>query len=715
MVPATLCAQQDSVPAPTDTFADPAVRALMGRARAARDRDVQGIRSYEGSLREHLYVGLTAFRFRRERGLFEQERIARLRWSADGERAIQWIGARQAIPIVGADTRRDEVAAQGQVGKTGAEVNADLRKELPQELLHETDLPNFAFDPSGDRLAFGGDWALHPLSDSAGAAYRFASGDTLRISLPGQQRDVVLYEVRVEPRRADFHLVAGSLWFDSETASLVRATYRPARAFDLSLDEPEDAEDVPGFLKPVQAEISYITVEYSLHELRYWLPRRFALEGEVRMGRVLTMPLTVEWSIGDYTVNDSSSSIPVTGPLPPGWSRSEQKVKDSKGVTRYVTVVVPEARSVLTSPELSEAFGERAPTAFTDDEIAELKGELQALVPTYRQFRPQFAWGLQRGLLRYNRVEGLSVGGAVTVPLDPLTSFDVAAHIGTGSHEPAITGTLRRGSDDRAWSLAGYHRLQAMGDWGTPFSFTSSLGNLVLGIDRAQYFRATGATLGYRRMGQRVRWEAQAFHEHQRPVSRESDFFLLRSIRDDTVDAVLPARDLSLTGARTTVSWFSGLDPHGLIATGQLVAEAAGGDASYQRAALSLSMSHPLAFGLAGALEVGAGALWGDEPIQRDFFLGGSATLRGFDAYEVHGPSFWRARAELATGFAGARLGIFSDAGWVGPKKSFALDDPMVSVGVGASLLDGLFRIDVSHAVRRGSKYKLNLYLDGLF
>ncbi|MCG6957107.1 MAG: BamA/TamA family outer membrane protein [Gemmatimonadetes bacterium] len=715
MVPAAICAQQDSVPAPADTFADPAVRALMARAVAARNRDIQGIRSYEGRLREHIYVGLTAFRFRRERGLFEQERIARLRWSADGERAIQWIGARQAIPIVGADTRRDEIAARGQVGKAGASVNADLRRELPQELLHEADLPNFAFDPSGDRLAFGGDWALHPLSDSAGSAYRFASGDTLRIGLPGQQRDVVLYEVKVEPRRADFHLVAGSLWFDSETASLVRATYKPARAFDLSIDEPHDAEEVPGFLKPVQGDISYITVEYSLHELRYWLPRRFALEGELRMGRVLKIPLTVEWSIGDYSVNDISSEIPVTGPLPPGWSRSEQKIKDSRGVTRYVTVVVPDDRSVLTSPELSESFGERAPTAFTDDEVAQLKGELQALMPTYRQFRPQFAWGLQRGLVRYNRVEGLSVGGAVTFPLDPLTTLDLEARVGTGSHEPDITATLRRGSDDRSWSLAGYHRLQTMGDWGTPFSITSSLGNLVLGIDRAQYFRATGASVGYRRMGERVRWEAQAFHERQQPVSREATFFLLQSARDDTVDLVLPARDVSVTGARTTVSWFSGIDPHGLIATGQLVAEAAGGDVAYQRAALSLSVSHPLFFGLAGALEAGAGALWGDEPIQENFFLGGSSTLRGFDAYEVHGASFWRARAELATGFAGARLGVFSDAGWVGPKRSFGLQDPMVSVGVGASLLDGLFRIDVSHAVRRGSRYKLNLYLDGLF
>ena len=40
--------------------------------------------------------------------------------------------------------------------------------------------------------------------------------------------------------------------------------------------EPEDADEVPGLIKPVTAEIDYVTVEYSLHEFRYWLPQRFA-------------------------------------------------------------------------------------------------------------------------------------------------------------------------------------------------------------------------------------------------------------------------------------------------------------------------------------------------------------------------------------------------------------------------------------------------------
>lgn len=698
-----------------DAFGDPAVQTLILRAREARDRDVEGIRSYEGVIRERIYVGLTAARFRRERGLFEQERVARLRWSADGERAIHWLGARQAIPIVGADTRRDEILAEGRIEGAGAEVQNDLRRSLPRELLGEVDLPAFAFDPGGDRLAFGGgDWALHPLADSAVAHYRFRSGDTLRIHLP-PDRDIVLYEVKVEPRRADFHLVAGSLWFEAETASLVRATYRPARAFNLLLDEPEDAEDVPGFLQPVEAEISYITVEYSLHEFRFWLPRRFALEGEARLGRLFRIPLTVEWRVGEYAVNEASSAIPVAGPLPAGWSRREVRTEDDRGRVSYVTVIVPETTELLTSPRLSEDFGVRSPAAFTDQELDDLRGELDALLPTHRRFRPAFAWGLAQGLTRYNRVEGLSFGAAAGMPLTPATSVRVEARLGTGDREPNGTLTFLHGPDDRRWSLSGYRGLRAMGDWEDPFSLTSSLQNLLFGSGRGQFYRATGAAVGVTRVGPRVRLGLASFWEQHEEVTLATDFRVLRFLRDDSVAAVLSADPTSVGGLRGELRWFSGVDPNALILTGEWLGEVATGDATYGRSALSLSASHPLPFGLAGAVEVGGGGVWGDVLLQRTFFIGGARTLRGFDGNATSGTSFWRARAEVASGFAGARVGFFADAGWAGPRDAFTLEDPFVSVGAGSSLLDGLVRFDVARGVRRGSSWKVHLYLDGLF
>ena len=139
-----------------------------------------------------------------------------------------------------------------------------------------------------------------------------------------------MYEVCVEPRRADFNLVAGSLWFDAESASLVRATYKPGRPYNLAIDDPGESDDVPGFLQPIEAEIHYITVEYSLQELRYWLPRRFAFEGEARLGSFLRIPITIEWSVGSYLVNEAETDLLATGELPDGWQRQENLDEDER-------------------------------------------------------------------------------------------------------------------------------------------------------------------------------------------------------------------------------------------------------------------------------------------------------------------------------------------------------------------------------------------------
>ena len=706
------------LPLPDDTFADAATRELIFRARDARLRDIQGIRSYEGVMREHIYVGLTAFRFRRERELFEQERIARLRWQADGERAIHWLGARQSVPIIGSDTRRGGAPVLGDsslVVSIGEEVEQDLRADFLNELLNESELPEFAFDPGGDRLVFGSDWALHPLADTALAEYRYALGDTLRIGLPDGRR-IVLLEVRVEPTRADFHLVAGSLWFEADDASLVRASYRPARPFNLLLDEPEDAEDVPGFLQPIEAEITYVTVEYSLYEFEFWLPRRFAMEGEARVGRFFQIPLTMEWNVRDYEVNREETLIPSAAELPLGWQIKEHEVIDDDGNLQYVmTTVVPEAQALFESPELSEEFGERSPAAFTDDEIEELRGELEGLLPDYQPFRPKLAWGLEQGMLRFNRVEGLSFGAGATLPLTSSTELGLEARIGSGDQEPYGTLSLSTGSDDSRWDVAGYRRLESAADHGDPFSTTSSAVHLLMGIDRGAYYRATGASLGYRRVGDRTRTTIEVFGEEQAGVQKTTEFFLLDPFSEDTADAVMLASDLSLGGGRAVFNWFAGIDPNSLILTGSIAGEAVGGDLTYQRLSTSLSATHPLPFNLAGAVEVAAGTSWGELPPQRGFFLGGSSTLRGLDYNELVGDTFWRARGEIGTGFAGARLTLFTDFGWAGARSDAAFDARTAAVGIGSSLLDGIFRVDVARSYKRASKWKVYFYLDGLF
>ena len=128
-------------------------------------------------------------------------------------------------------------------------------------------------------------------------------------------------------------------------------------------------------------------------------------------------------------------------------------------------------------------------------------------------------------------------------------------------------------------------------------------------------------------------------------------------------------------------------------------------------------MRAPLPLHAAGALEAAGGSGWGDLPLQREFFLGGARTLRGFRDSSRQGESFWLLRGEAGGHLPGVRVVVFGDVGWVGPRSEFSgsIDDVLASAGIGLSLLDGLFRLDVAKGLRGASATRAYLYLDGLF
>ena len=692
-----------ALPPPPDTYSDQGIRLLVARAMGARGVAVTGIHAYEALLRERIYVGLTAFRIRRERGLFHRERVARVGWSEDGTRTIQWIGARQAIPVIGADTRRealrDETPADG-----------DLRGDLVDELLAESDLLNFSFDPGADRVAFGDDWALHPLSDSAAFHYRYRGGDTLILRLP--ERTLEMVEVRVEPRREDVHLIVGSLWFDSATGHLVRAIYRPARPFDLSLDAADAAADVPGFVKPITADVAYITVEYSLQEFEYWLPRRFAMEVTARAGRFLSVPVTVEWTATDYRVNEVQSLDDLLADPPPGW-RVATQLHHTDTDTFDVRVLLPPDEEVFLSPELSTSVDVTDRVAFTHRELSEIRDHLGALGSPFAD-AVSVRLSVGPGQHRFNRVEGVSPGATLEARMGPSTRVSLSGRIGLSEKRPRGTAGLVRIRGVGEWGLWGYRRLEPMGDWDAPFGFTTSLSALAFGGNDSQFFESTGAALSYSRAGSRVRGEVRLARERQAAVVLGTDFHFLRYVRDGAVTAVLPADEGSLTRGILRLNWFSGVDPNGLILTGEVLAEGAVGDFEYQRGAASISASHPLFVGLSGALQVGGGRAWGELPVQRYFHIGGAGSLRAFPGNAFSGRAFWRSRAEVTNQWAGARVGVFGDAAWVGDPADLTSRPPYVSLGLVTSLMDGLIRFDVGRAVRGGSGWGFDLYLDGL-
>ena len=688
-------------PEPLDTYRDESVRTLLARAREARQQDVEDVRHYEARLRQRAYLGFRGVGFRRERGVFEEERSARIRWERGGERTVVWTGGRREVPIL--------------AGLENAE--AEVGEDLARDLLRSSDAGPLLSDPWDDRLTLAGtgNWALHPLADTAGHHYRYASGDTLRIRLP-DGRTVTLLEARVEPREVRFNLLAGSLWFDSAQGGLVRATYRPARAFDLELDEAENASGVPGVFKPIRAEIRYITVDYSFHEFRWWLPRRWAFEGEAQVGRLARFPVTLEWIVEDYEVNGDMSGLPGAEALPPGWSRSQVEVKRDGEPSRYVTVVVPPAGVLASSPELTRRPSGREPTAFSPGEVSELREALEGLLPRGLRAPPSFGWGFDEGMVRYNRIEGLSVGARGVVPVSPATRILGEVRLGTADVEPnGELGLVRESGLDSSASLRVYRRLVSSSEWSNPHSLGSSLGTFLWGGDRSPFHRTTGVEVSSRREGRLLRLEGRLFAERHGEVERGTHFHVMRWIRERDMGPALPVMAGDAAGMEVLARWQSGLNPRGLLASGTLRGEATVGDLAWQRASASVAVVHPLPFRTVGAVELIAGTSGGGVPPQRRYFLGGSGTVRGLQEGALVGEGFWVARAEVAGDVPAVRVAAFGDLGWAGPREGFREGVPVASAGLGLSFLDGLFRADVARVFRGGSSTRLHLYLDGLF
>ena len=153
---------------------------------------------------------------------------------------------------------------------------------------------------------------IHPLANGAEAYYTYASGDSVSFQLPGGQRSSCA-SCCIRPRQPKWNVAVGSLWFDASTAHLVRAVYRMAQEMDImavakeaSEDDNDPDDDIPRWVKPMitpmKAMVSAITVEYGLHEGRFWLPRSQTVEGDAQVS-FMHIPFKLEQRYTYASVN----------------------------------------------------------------------------------------------------------------------------------------------------------------------------------------------------------------------------------------------------------------------------------------------------------------------------------------------------------------------------------------------------------------------------
>jgi len=246
----------------------------------------------------------------------------------------------------------------------------------------------------------------------------------------------------------------------------------------------------------------------------------------------------------------------------------------------------------------------------------------------------------------------------------------------------------------------------------------SSIGALLFGRDEGFYYRATGLELsGAPNQGGSLNHSWSLFVEQERNAEQRTTFSFARAMRGADFEPNITTQRALWVGGRTRLTQSIGEDPRGFRLFNDLRLEAARGDTgTYGRAALDVTASHGL-FNGAAALTVAGGTSFGNVPLQRDWFLGGSQTVRGHRPGTAVGNAFWLARAEVAQGIGAVRPVVFADMGWAGDRQNWsAVGVPISGAGAGFSILDGLLRFDVARGINpKPAQWRLDMYVEGRF
>jgi hypothetical protein len=385
------------------------------------------------------------------------------------------------------------------------------------------------------------------------------------------------------------------------------------------------------------------------------------------------------------------------------------------GALRYPVSVPCDSTKLLTSADLPKSIYDEGDETVHSAEIDALVSQALAM-GAQAGFAPT-PIALAYAPIRYNRVEGLSVGGIADQQLGAGYSVHALARIGVADREPNVELTGARSDLRRTLGLTLYNRLVSASDWGNPLGTGASISAFLFGRDEGFYYRASGVELSSV-PDQRgpLNVTVSLFAEQERDARQRTTFSLARAVRGSQFEPNITTERALWAGARLRATQSIGEDPQGFRLFDDLRLEAAHGDTgTYGRAALDATLSHGIGDG-AAALTLAAGTSAGTVPLQRNWFLGGTQTVRGQRPGTAVGDAFWLARAEVAHGIGAVRPVVFGDIGWAGDRTNWSrIGRPLSGAGAGLSILDGLLRFDVARGIQPEKQWRVDMYVEGRF
>lgn len=710
-------------------YADSGARGLVAKARAARLRTDQALARYVARTWQRATLGLKLGADGPERVFWRQEQAGRVTWRRTGGATIEVEGLRTASP-----------------GAPGV-----LQGGPP---------PSLPWFPGKEQLWIGTGGVvqaevderrtINPLAEGSEAYYTYRLGDSTALLLPGGER-LLLRELRVRPRAPGWNVAVGSYWFDDATGQLVRAIYRLTIPVNLS-DRVQGAvrrgdARVPFALRalafPVTGQITAVTVEYGRYAERFWLPRVQVAEGVVT-ANIATLPVTYEErfryedvvadTTGRLVTEGPAHTPPPDAPMPPRWDTLRTKPPEVRreafrAYTRALeasrarqcaqgpTWIVPVPRYGGQVPVVQATPCDTAALAsdarfdgpiFPADErpfAREAGAEVDRALgleaqPSIAPQRVRWQWPSERGLLRFNRVEGLSVGAGASQELGGGLSWTASARLGVADRWPNASVALARTNGRTTQAVRAWRGLASLNAWGAPFSFGESMLAVSAGRDEGFYARSAGVEVTLERdAAWRTTWRVAAERVTPAAVATERGaLFGWDPARLGSAAAVTPGW-YGLAGWRARRAF--GADPRTWRLSTLADAEAGVGAARFGRLWVEASAVRgvgPLSLALTTSVGDGVGSGTGVPP-HRGWWLGGARTVRGQMAGTQVGTAFHLAQAEVGWQLGAARLLAHADAGWAGASADRWRGRPLSGAGVGVSLLDGLVRVDASRGL----------------
>jgi hypothetical protein len=389
------------------------------------------------------------------------------------------------------------------------------------------------------------------------------------------------------------------------------------------------------------------------------------------------------------------------------------------GAVRLAVRMPCDSTALANSKDLPGSIYEPGEELFGVAERDELMKSLGfSLQPGWAPQKPTIHYGLD--LTRYNRVEGFS------------TAIDITQQFGQGYRATFIprygladaqfNGELfgARTNGRRQWQAGLYRRLEASNDWGEPLAFGASMNGLLFGLDEGFYYRAWGGEIAASNVGGGgFTW--RLFGEQNRPADVETQFSLASSVNDGVqfIENIRAQRG-TIGGAEARYSRTFGLNPEGWRLLTDVRAEAAAGTFDYTRGAFDATLSRGFGAGISAAVTGSAGTSGGSLPVQRGWYIGGAQTVRGqrpsLTLPGQSGNSFWLTRTELGKQLSVVKPSVFYDMGWAGDRSSWSHPGrPVSGAGAGLSVMDGLFRMDVSRGIWPRKRTLIDFYFEARF